>query len=258
MSINNSTKAKSNKHSDAEVKELIVRPIKTFVLVEPDEILKGTSEDYKNVVTKWLTNFNGALFGRDDNLLKANTDLGSGDILIGLDRKLGLNLRALNNYLIGKDQSVYRNLDDFKCSHTFVIDNISVTYEDWAEVCLVRYKNNLYHPLHYIYYNLDQFTFGDYVARNIVNYDIPYSNYCINTVTSHNNINATKKINFAYMTSYKEEFNKFKASQVFEPNIGYTNICDLKEPVTVTFTFDIDLYFSHLKYLYKVFQTYSN
>ena len=65
-----------------------------------------------------------------------------------------------------------------------------------------------------------------------------------------------KKLNHAYTNTYKDEFNKFKVVQVYKDDVGWIDVSDLTESPTVTFEFDIDLYFSHIKYLYKVFQTY--
>ena len=256
MSINSTTKAKSNKHSNDESKEFVERPLHSFTLVEPDEILKGTGNSYKLVATNWLANFNGALFKVDYPLLRANTNLTRADLLLQLNRKLGVDLEALNAYLVEQTQSVYKNLDDFKESHTFVIDNIVLAFEDWAKVELIRYDNSLNYPIHSIHYKLEEFTFEAYDIRNIIKGYFPYVKYLISIKHSDSMIAATKKLNHAYTNTYKDEFNKFKVVQVYKDDVGWIDVSDLTESPTVTFEFDIDLYFSHIKYLYKVFQTY--
>lgn len=257
MSINNK-RQKSNKHStDDKSVEIIDIPVHQFTLVEPDEVLDGyTVEEYKNTIAKWLTNFNGALFIRYVDIVEANTNLTKIELLRQLNTKLAINLECLNAILTNTSlpyKNLYKNLDDFKSSHTFNINNISITYEDWAKVQLLRYDNHVYHPIHFIIYDLSKWTFNDYVLRNIVNYDIPYSDYLNNIKYSHSSIVGTKSINKAYDGSYNDVFNKFSARK----DIVYNNTDKSKLDLSVTFEFNIPLYFSHIKYLYKIFNTFN-
>jgi hypothetical protein len=267
---------RSNKHSNSssEIKEIVDRPNHRFWLVEPDEVLEDhTVEDYKKVITKWLTNFDGALFTRFTDLaegsiegktyraltdiVEANTNLTKHDLLQQLNRKLSINLIALNSILTNTPLEndglplAYKNLDEFKPIHTFNINTISVTFEDWAKIQLVRYDNDKYHPIHHIIYDISKWSFNDFVLRNIVNYNIPYSDYLISVEYPYSFIVAIRSINKANTDSYNNAFNKFKVRR----DAVYGDIPNLD--VIVTFEFNIDLYFSHIKYLYKVFETYT-
>jgi hypothetical protein len=257
VAINNKSDLKHNKEAGLNSFITIdVKPNKRFTLVEPDELLEGhTVNSYKDAITNQLRYFETTFFKRDDSYLNCNTDLTKEDILEMQSRKMRINISALLDCINGKSQSVYKNLDDFKKQLVVKVEGISLIDQDWADVSMEREVNtdgSVSSPDLVIWFNLAEFSLGDYSIRNMINLPC-YSSYLTSIEPM---ISCIKFFRSIIKTTIGEPYNlAFKRFSVDMYNPEYYQMYGDKD-IIVTFNFNVDLYFSHLKYLYKVIQTY--
>jgi hypothetical protein len=241
-----------------------------------------TNEDYKQVIIKWLTNFDGTLFTRFTDkavskikdktytaltdVLQANTNLTKQDLLEQLNRKLKINIIALNSILTNtclKEVGViatpvhYKNLDDFKTEHTFVIESCNLSFDDWLNVEFKKDHKHECQPYHEIWFDVKDFRLSQYTSRGMFHIDVPYESYFKSIIHSHSVLKFVKQIQSSSTEPYETEYKRFKLQDISKHSYHANAKNFNAKQVTVTINFDIDLYFSHIKYLYKVFQTYT-
>lgn len=232
---------KSNKHADQHVTDMSIRPTNCFELVEPDSVLSYSSvEEYKAVISNLLTNFNGALFIRDDNLLTANTYLTLADLNVQQNRKCRVDVESLLCLIDGKKQSKYKNLDDFKPLFKVEVKQITLLESHWKQV---KFKGlGTTSPYKHIILDLNDFSLAELCLCNLVQSAPYFDKLYLNWINCNKyNVAFERPINKHYCQTYNEIYRQFMA---------------VEKDVTLEFSFDLDLYFSHLRYLVKVMNTY--
>ena len=234
---------KSNKHGDLHTVETFDRPTNYFQLVEPDHVLSYSSlSSYKSIICGLLTNFNGALFVRDKDLLVANTNLTLPEIKAQQDKKCRVNIESLLALLDGKQQSKYKNLDDFKPQIKIEVKQITLLETHWKQVVFKGLGTTS--PYKHIMLDLNDFSLAELCLCNLIQSAPYFDKLYLNWIYCNKyNVAFERPINKQYSQPYNEIYKQFMA---------------VEKDVTLELSFDLDLYFSHLKYLVKVMNTYNS